>query len=242
MERATTVSRGASLARYHPERSVGIAFVAVLHAAALYGLWQHRLLPTPTDVATPLRELHRPAGAEEEGRTQAPAATQAEAHRETPAPADRRRDARRRAHRLRRSATAAQAGTGIRARSSKLRPCPCPPARWPCLPNSRLPVLSASAPSYPALSRRFGEEGVVVLRVELDETGRVAIAKVASSSGSPAARRSGPRRRAHLALHAGHARWPAGTGPRTATLQIRSARKLITWNKLRSMAWALPTF
>ena len=38
-------------------------------------------------------------------------------------------------------------------------------------------------PRYPALSRRLGEEGIVVLRVELDETGRVAAAQVASSSG-----------------------------------------------------------
>lgn len=40
-----------------------------------------------------------------------------------------------------------------------------------------------SAPDYPAQSRRLGEEGVVVLRVELDETGRVAVAKVVSSCG-----------------------------------------------------------
>lgn len=38
-------------------------------------------------------------------------------------------------------------------------------------------------PAYPALSRRFGETGKVVLRVTLDESGRVAKATVDRSSG-----------------------------------------------------------
>jgi protein TonB len=40
-----------------------------------------------------------------------------------------------------------------------------------------------SAPSYPSISRRMGEEGKLVLRVELDEEGRVATAEVIESSG-----------------------------------------------------------
>jgi protein TonB len=39
-----------------------------------------------------------------------------------------------------------------------------------------------SAPAYPAQSRRLGETGLVVLRVELSETGDVAAARVNSSS------------------------------------------------------------
>lgn len=38
-------------------------------------------------------------------------------------------------------------------------------------------------PSYPAASRRMGEQGRVVLRVALDETGRVTSVKVKESSG-----------------------------------------------------------
>jgi protein TonB len=38
-------------------------------------------------------------------------------------------------------------------------------------------------PPYPPLSRRLGETGKVVLRVDLDETGRVSAAQVISSSG-----------------------------------------------------------
>jgi protein TonB len=40
-----------------------------------------------------------------------------------------------------------------------------------------------SAPIYPAQSRRFGETGIVVLRVELSDTGHVDTARVNTSSG-----------------------------------------------------------
>jgi len=40
-----------------------------------------------------------------------------------------------------------------------------------------------SAPEYPGMSRRLREQGRVVLRVELDETGRVASASVKESTG-----------------------------------------------------------
>jgi protein TonB len=40
-----------------------------------------------------------------------------------------------------------------------------------------------TAPTYPAISRRMGEEGKLVLRVELDENGRIDDAKVIDSSG-----------------------------------------------------------
>lgn len=40
-----------------------------------------------------------------------------------------------------------------------------------------------TAPTYPAISRRMGEEGKLVLRVELDESGRIDDAHVIDSSG-----------------------------------------------------------
>lgn len=42
-----------------------------------------------------------------------------------------------------------------------------------------------NAPRYPASSRRMGEQGRVMVRVELNEAGRVAEALVAASSGVP---------------------------------------------------------
>ncbi len=38
-------------------------------------------------------------------------------------------------------------------------------------------------PRYPPAARRLGEEGIVVLRVELDEQGKVCAAKISASSG-----------------------------------------------------------
>jgi protein TonB len=66
---------------------------------------------------------------------------------------------------------------------------PAPPApQMPAGPVTLSSELSVAcphlnAPVYPALSRRLGEEGKLVLRVELDESGRVNIAQVVNSSG-----------------------------------------------------------
>jgi protein TonB len=38
-------------------------------------------------------------------------------------------------------------------------------------------------PNYPAASRRLNEQGRLVVRVELDETGRIAAVRIAESSG-----------------------------------------------------------
>ena len=64
-------------------------------------------------------------------------------------------------------------------------PMPLPPG--PMALSSELSVAcpERSAPAYPAQSRRFGETGVVVLRVELGESGNVALARVDRSSGYP---------------------------------------------------------
>jgi protein TonB len=63
------------------------------------------------------------------------------------------------------------------------------------LPHATGPVTLASdlalicpvrtQPPYPPLSRRLGEAGRVVLRVELDETGRPRAARLIASSGHP---------------------------------------------------------
>ena len=48
-----------------------------------------------------------------------------------------------------------------------------------------MPAQDNPPPEYPALSRRRGEQGVVVLRVRCDAQGRVTEVAVQSSSGSP---------------------------------------------------------
>ena len=67
-------------------------------------------------------------------------------------------------------------------------PAPAPPAPKLAEPVSLATDLSVScpvriAPAYPALARRMGEEGEVVLRVELSEDGQITSARVATSSG-----------------------------------------------------------
>lgn len=62
------------------------------------------------------------------------------------------------------------------------------PAQMPSGPVSLSSELSVScpdlaSPAYPALSRRMGEEGKLVLQVEMDETGRISKAKIIESSG-----------------------------------------------------------
>lgn len=71
----------------------------------------------------------------------------------------------------------------IRAPVVEAPPMPLPVG--PVALSSELSVACPErvAPAYPSQSRRFGEEGTVVLRVELDESGHVAVARVSSSSG-----------------------------------------------------------
>jgi protein TonB len=66
-------------------------------------------------------------------------------------------------------------------------PPPPPPAKpaGPVVLSGELAIIcpERTPPSYPSLSRRLGEEGKAVLRVELDETGQVDRASIKTSSG-----------------------------------------------------------
>ena len=60
-----------------------------------------------------------------------------------------------------------------------------PPAAAVSEPRFDAAYLDNPAPTYPALSRRIGEEGRVVLRVFVDASGRANEVQIKSSSGSP---------------------------------------------------------
>jgi len=64
-------------------------------------------------------------------------------------------------------------------------PIPVPAPTGPVTLSTELSVTcpELSPPSYPSLSRRMGEEGKLVLRVELDENGHVDTASVVEESG-----------------------------------------------------------
>jgi protein TonB len=163
------------------EQFAGLAIVLALHAAALWGLWQHRLIPSPQEAMTLFVNFIAPPVTEmkEEPKRPPPRPKLIE----KPQPRQ------------------LVAETPVVAPHDYIVPPPPPkpePIRPPVVeaPPMALPVgpvaltseLSVAcpervAPAYPSQSRRLGEEGTVVLRVELDEQGKVSTARIATSSG-----------------------------------------------------------
>ncbi len=168
------------------ERLAGLLLVLALHAAALYGLWSVRLIPSPVEAATlfvnfiappapKVEEPKRPPVPQSKPRPiEKPQPAQLVAQNSVQAPTDYL------APPLPQTAPQLQPIVAV--------PAPPQPAPLPVGPVTLTAELSVacpqrSAPGYPAISRRMGEAGVVLLRVELDEAGHVTSAKVQSSSG-----------------------------------------------------------
>ncbi|MBI5791525.1 MAG: energy transducer TonB [Rhodocyclales bacterium] len=154
----------------------GLAIVIALHGAALWGLWQHRLLPTPAALE-PLfvRFIAPPAPAIREQTPRPPARPQPE---------------------VKSQPQQLLAAMPTATPQVPAAPAPPPPAATPEAPRMALPAgpvalgselavacAERAAPAYPAASRRRGETGSVVLRVELDEQGAVAEAWIETASG-----------------------------------------------------------
>lgn len=164
--------------------------VLALHAAALWGLWQHRLLPAPNEIATLFVNFIAPPPPEIKKEPKPPPPPKLKPI-EKPLPHP--------------SPVPLVAETPVVAPSDYVAPPPPPPQPAPVVaappapytppaqPKPAGPVtlggeLSVACPErtplrYPPLSRRMGEEGTVVLRVELDEQGQVGAARVSGSSG-----------------------------------------------------------
>jgi len=158
------------------ERFAGAGIVIALHAAALYGLLSHRILVVPDEVATLFVEtitLQPPPPPKEAPRPQP----------EKPRPIEKPQP---------RQIVAA---APVLAPTDYVAPPPPPAPVVETPPRPAGPValsdeLSVSCPerrppAYPPLSRRMGEEGKVVLRVELDEQGNISSARTAAASGFP---------------------------------------------------------
>ncbi|MDD5029687.1 MAG: TonB family protein [Rhodoferax sp.] len=174
------------------QRLAGLLLVLALHAGALYGLWRARMIPSPTAAATLFVNFIAPPDEKKTPEPQRPPELQPKPKQRPITPPQPRQ-------------LVAQAP--VTAPTDFVAPEPPPkpePIQVPLalaaapapMPSAPLPVgpvaLSAelsvacpqrSAPSYPAMSRRRGEQGVVLLRVELSETGAVAKAWVQNSSG-----------------------------------------------------------
>lgn len=157
------------------EQAAGLILVLALHAAVLWGLWSHRLIPTPQEaVILFVNFIAPPAPKAEAPPKREPRPTQPRPV-EYPQPRQ------------------LVAEASIVSPAEPVAPIPAAVVEAPSAPKPAGPValgseLSVScpergAPNYPPLSRRFGEEGKVVLRVELDQDGRVSAVGILNSSG-----------------------------------------------------------
>lgn len=158
------------------QRAAGFALVLALHGVALYGLWRHRILVVPDEVVTLFVET----------------LTATPQPREAPKPP---RPEKRRPPEPQQPRQLVAEAPVVSPAEAVAPPPPAAPVAEAPPPRSTGPVtlgaeLSLScperrAPAYPPLSRRMGEEGKVLLRVELDEQGAVSAAHVATASGFP---------------------------------------------------------
>lgn len=160
------------------ERTAGLALVVALHIAGLWGLMSLRIVLIPEEVVTlfvePLRTEPRPPEPPKPFRKSEARPMEKPAQRQLVAEAPVRAPAEPVAEKPSPVAPAAE-------------PQPAEPPR-PAGPVALGMELSLTCsermpPAYPATSRRLGEEGQVVLRVELDEQGSVSVARVVSGSG-----------------------------------------------------------
>lgn len=168
------------------DRATGVLVVLAVHGAVLYGLWSASQLPQPDTATTvfvdfidpPQRQLKEPLKREppvpvnlKKSRLPEPRPPEPlqQLVAETPVV----------------SPTEAVA---LPSPASPMIPASVSTEPLPAEPINLTSDLSVScpvrtAPTYPPLARRMGEEGEVVLRVELSEDGQIASARVATSSG-----------------------------------------------------------
>jgi protein TonB len=162
------------------ERLVSLVFVLALHASVLWGLWQYRLIPSPQDAVTLFVNFIAPPSPEKKEEPVRPPLPKPKLI-EKPQPRQIVAEA------------PSVAPTDYIAPPPPSQPTPrieAPPTPLPVGPvalSSELAVACPErpAPTYPAFSRRLGEAGTVVLRVEMDETGHIASVRVQSPSGFP---------------------------------------------------------
>jgi protein TonB len=164
----------------------GLVLVGAAHLALLAGLMQQRLIPVPETVETLFVDFIAP-----------PVVPPREPPRPKPPPPKKHEPVPLRPPdphpHLVVEAPAAPADFVMPAPQpvpvAEPEPAPAPPARvaGPLTLSGELALVcpSRTAPAYPAFSRRLGEMGTVVLRVELATDGRVDAARIVDSSGYP---------------------------------------------------------
>ncbi|MBA4143216.1 MAG: energy transducer TonB [Nitrosospira sp.] len=174
------------LIKRNPVFLPSLMFVLAAHGALLYFLFRQQLLPPPEQLATLFVNFVPAMKPKEESKP------------EPPPPAPKPQPVKKPQARQLVAETPVLSVTEPVAAPPEPEPEPepivmaeTPPAPQPQMPagpvtlSSELSVAcpQLNAPTYPSLSRRLGEEGKLVLRVELDENGQVNVAQVVNSSG-----------------------------------------------------------
>ena len=165
--------------RPQPETLAGLVFVLALHAAALYGLWSHRLIPSPLEATTLFVNFIAPPAPEKAAAPERPPPP-------APKPVEKPRSRQLVAQAPVLKATdytAPPPETPVPEPDVQAPPMPLPAGALALSSELAMACPERPAPIYPPLSRRLRETGQVVLRVELNESGKVAFAHVERSSG-----------------------------------------------------------
>ncbi|SCY69341.1 outer membrane transport energization protein TonB [Nitrosospira sp. Nl5] len=166
----------------------GLMFVLGIHGALLYFLFKQELIPPPEQLATLLVNFIPSPKPKEEAKPEPPPP----APKPQPVKKPQSRQLVAEAPVISKSEPVAPPPPPLPQPEAEPEPKPAPIAEAPPQMSPGPVTLSAelsvacpelNAPAYPALSRRLGEEGKLVLRVELDESGRVKVAQVVDSSG-----------------------------------------------------------
>lgn len=171
-----------------PEKLIGLLFVLAMHGALLYAAMSYKLIPPPQEAVTLFVNLiNPPPPKKEEERPEPP----------KPIPPQKVKLVKPRPVEPPKPAPILVAEAPVTSTSEPVAPPPepvieAPPAPEPASQSLASVVMSSelslscpqrAMPNYPAASRRLNEQGRLVVRVELDETGRIAAARVAESSG-----------------------------------------------------------
>ena len=172
----------------------GILLVLIVHGVLFYVLWNQRVLPQPEQVVRLFAEvisLPEPQVQPEVKPEPVPVKLQPI---QKPEPKPKVKQLVTKAPETPRPQPVVAPDPDPELEPAEEKSLPVPVAEAPTKPqmpagpvtlSSELSVScpSLTAPTYPAISRRMGEEGKLVLRVELDEAGRIDDARVIDSSG-----------------------------------------------------------
>jgi len=181
------------VAKLNPIFLPGMLFVLAVHGALLYVLWNQRLIPPPEQIAKIFVNFVTAPKVEEVRKLDLPLLPSKPKLKPKPKPKLKPRLVQKQQPRQPVSKAPELSEAEVIASPSPPvevvelavpEPAPVPAPTGPITLSTELSVTcpELTPPTYPPLSRRLGEEGKLVLRVELDESGHVNTASVVESS------------------------------------------------------------